>query len=425
MKEVHSFLLIVVVLCLLLTACRAKGEVTQEAVEAATEEVTAEAEVQAEQVAAEAEAATEEPAALVEPTPTSAPEGEVAPPEEEATAVPATVKPTAIPTSTPVVEEAKPTAVPLAALELVYNLEDVLDSYRRRTTMRFREEDGSWGPEAKVETEWVRDPPASRTIMYDESGGVSLEIITMGDTTYTRFGDTWVKTKSQEMVPGEAAGAEWDWDMLLQDMRKAVQGGMTLVGEDVVNGVRCRHYAVDTRISIPYPVPGDASEEVLQMLPTEVTSTERGDAWVADQDGLRQIVVRWETQGEMSFRSASGERTMAMQNRTDVYDINVPITIEAPLVEGINVVEAEYPIMADAQVNVQTSGMTSYTTASSPEEVVEFYKTAMTAAGWIEGESIELADLTMIEFTKEGQSLSVRIMAAEEGPGSQVTVMSQ
>ena len=220
-------------------------------------------------------------------------------------------------------EQASPTEPPAASGEgsspspatgTVAGL-DGLDSYRMRMTMRMPNADGSgWGPDERMEMEWVRQPEASRIVMADASGSVELEMISIGDDTWMKMGDAWMHVGADQGA--QAAGTPVDLDSIVEEIR----GGMTLVGEETVNDVHCKHYTVDSEFSIEMPDPTAEG-------PRAVTGHIKGEMWLADESDLPAIVIRSKAETEMVL---SGGEPMTMYDERDVYDINVPITIEPP-----------------------------------------------------------------------------------------------
>lgn len=198
------------------------------------------------------------------------------------------------------------------SVEGAANLND-LDSYRMRLTTRLLNDDGSWGSDETMEMTWVRETQANHIIMYDPSGNPGMEMISIGDTTWLNMGATWV----QADAPQEDRGASppVDLESLLQD----IQGGMALVGEETVNDVHCKHYTVDTEFSVELSDPSGIARTL--------TGHIKGDVWQADQSGLPPVVIRSQTETELAMFEG---HTMTLSEERDVYDINVPTTIEPP-----------------------------------------------------------------------------------------------
>jgi hypothetical protein len=248
-------------------------------------------------------------------------------------ATPADEQPTKVPSTG---EEAKPTE-PAAASEkkpatgLFADPHESLDSYRMRTKMMQKEGVGTFGQEMTTEIEWVRDPEARHTALFAPSGDVIMEIITIGDDTWTSMGDgTWMHTKAGT-GEGETPFSAGDFQASLEDILKDWESSMKRVGKDVVDGVDCERYTVDTDFSLPFPMPEEASAEAQQFLPKEMEGHIEGEVCVADQRGLPKVIVRSETTQEITIKFAAGkEETMAYDEERELYDINKPVTIEAP-----------------------------------------------------------------------------------------------
>jgi hypothetical protein len=410
MRKSYSLVLLALILVLPLTACAVTGR--------AKEKVTEKREAAGQVL----EPTPTEVLVDTESAPTVAPEAK-AEEDEQATATPA-VATAAAPTQaveepTSAVDE--PATGPAGGL--MSNPEEALDSFRQRTTMQTQLEDGSWAPEITMETAWVREPePARHMVMSGPSGLGDIETITIGQKQWTKMGEMWVMSEAEEELP--QGGLPSDWEQLMREAQEATEGGMVLVGEETVNGVACKHYTVDASITIPFPVPADADEEALEMVPTEATVHQKGDMWVADQRDLPQVVIRSQTEAQMVLKRASGDMTTIMKQEMELYDINEPITIEPPSDEEMGAGASEYPMMEDAQIEMATQAMTVYSTASSVEDVVAFYEAEFPAAGWVqEGSTNLMMGMAMMQFTKEDASLTVNIQPGEEDE-TQVMLMT-
>jgi len=416
MKKLYSLVLLMLVLALPLTACAITGRVAEK-----------EAEVKAE--VQEAVEKMPEPTATAlpgeEPGATVVPE-EKAGEDEQAGALPtrAAEEPTPSPEeASPVAEEPSPQPATGPSIGLVLAAEESLDSFRKQITTRTQQEGGSWGPEVKMELTWVREPEAAtHMIMYDESGVAGAEMISIGDKQWVKIGEMWVMSEGAET--SEQAEVPGDWDRLMREAQQAMEGGMSLVGEETVNGVHCKHYSVDAQVAIPFPLPQDAAQEAEETLLTEFVLHQKGDMWIADQSDLPQVAIRTRTEAHMTTKSPSGDEVTAIQQQIDLFEINEPVTIERPSDEEIGAAAGEYPMVPDAQIGMASENMTLYTTASSVEQVVAFYEAEMPAAGWAqEGTTNLMMDIAMMQFTKEAQSVNVTISPAEEG-GTQVMLMT-
>jgi len=201
---------------------------------------------------------------------------------------------------------------------------DTLDSYRLHITWRGENEDGSELYEMTITEEWVREPQARHMVMSTSQSGAeempSYEVITIGDTTWMKMGDTWMQMEASDQ---SAEGLTDAWEgFLMGDV-----GDWTLVGEETMNGVHCKHYTSgdETSITVPDLESGGT-----------VTIRVQGESWVADQAGLPSIVVREQSQMEGGFfpmplaGAPSSKEAGIVYWEYDVSDINAPITIEPP-----------------------------------------------------------------------------------------------
>jgi hypothetical protein len=266
--------------------------------------------------------ATQPPAKPPTPTPKPA---TPTPKEAKPTAKPAEPTATPVPPSPTLVAEAKPSM-------LIASPEDTLDSYRMRTTTRLLEGKGLLGEELNTEVEWVREPPARHTVMYGPSGDTATEVITIGDSTWVKVGDTWIKSEGGQGAGGVSpSAAQESLKATLEDILQDMESAMKPAGEDTVNGVRCQRYTVDTEFSISPPIPEDVPEEARQLMPTEMVGHVKGEICVADQWGVPPVIVGSQTTQEITLKYASrDDETMVYEEKRDLYDINKPITIEPP-----------------------------------------------------------------------------------------------
>jgi len=165
-----------------------------------------------------------------------------------------------------------------------------LDSYR--LVMSVQVQSDGYETTNTTTLEWVREPEAYRHA-YDMDGFV-MEHLWIGDQVWFRMtGTDWMEIEADEAPdPFDVLYGLTDW----QDER------MQLVGEQVVNGIRCQWYT---------------SEELVIM-----QMTSQYEICVADQAGIPPIVVfsrtRMETQNHTTITEVS------------LTDINQPITFEPP-----------------------------------------------------------------------------------------------
>lgn len=218
---------------------------------------------------------------------------------------------------------------PAAASGLFAVPDQTLDSYRSRMVMRAAE--GGQGflgiSDMVIEQEFVREPSASRSVIYDESSEIMLETITIGNDTYTNLGDgSWIKTTAED---GASAAMSADFLSSMEDMLADMEGGMDKEGSETINGIRCIKYAVDAEFDMEMPI--NAGDEAAAFMPSRMTGHVTGYIWVADQGGLPEVIVRSETTQEVTLKYESrDDEIMVYQEERELYDINTNIVIEAP-----------------------------------------------------------------------------------------------
>lgn len=257
---------------------------------------------------------------------------------------------------------------------------DRLDSYRLTQVLRWRveEEDGVDEGEITWDVAFVREPPARHYRMSGREGPDTeeeshIELIQVGEDTYTSFGDEWIAmTSDEEMV------SPW-----VQPPGAYVSRDSERVGTETMNGYESIHYR--------------AAEDASLM---GLGSVETADYWVSvEHDVIVRSVVEW-----VGSDGADGQGRWTMQ--WDLTDINEPIAITAP--EGVDKpgLPDDVPLMPGATNVSSMMGMTSFDTDATAEEVLEYYKEALDTNGWSFDST--LMD-TMHSFTKEGRSLTLVI----------------
>ena len=268
-----------------------------------------------------------------EPEATPPPAAQTTPaPAEQPTRPPAIPTPVP-PTLTPL--PPTPTAEPSGFAGLFARPEEVLDSYRLRSTVRLLEGGGLLEQEFDIEEEWVRQPPARRQAT--SFGDYAFETITIGNTTWVKAGDVWVRDDSGDVG---SALAQDDLGPDVAEILRDLEGSMKPEGTDTVQGVRCQRYTVDADFSLPVPVDEDMPAEARQLLPQSVAGHIQGDLCIADQRGLPPVVVHFRTTQDITLKySSRADQKMVYEQEHTLYDLNQPITIAPPE----NVMEVPVP----------------------------------------------------------------------------------
>jgi hypothetical protein len=102
--------------------------------------------------------------------------------------------------------------------------------------------------------------------------------------------------------------------------------GWAFVGQEVVNGVPCKHYRGSSQMTVPDEEQGTVTVET------------EGDVWVADKPGLPAVTVRMimDMKGMFNPMPVPGAAPPASMEQAvthlelDLHDINAAFTIEPP-----------------------------------------------------------------------------------------------
>lgn len=169
-----------------------------------------------------------------------------------------------------------------------------------------------------------------------------------------------------------------------------------------VNGMPVYRFAIDDSNVVP--------DEL------DVAEVTDGTIYIAQDGGY---VVRLEINGTGTSEELSGEPGLVGQisYSLDYYDFNQPLQIEPP--EGCTQAAAdlEYPVTDDAYQLSVLPGIVSYRTNISLDEVIQFYKAEMAAAGWTLTDEFAAGPAALLSFSGEAGSVQVTL-AADEANGT-------
>ncbi|HUV89985.1 MAG TPA: hypothetical protein VMY80_10050, partial [Anaerolineae bacterium] len=167
-----------------------------------------------------------------------------------------------------------------------------------------------------------------------------------------------------------------------------------------VNGIRCRHYKFNETALV-----------------WRGFSKAEGEVWVAVEG---EYVVKYTLQAEGKDPASGKEGHLDWVY--EIRDVNEPIPIEPPA--GCGAAESEYPMMPDATDVSTMENVVMYTSASSLDDVLAFYKGQMPANGWSEtGDSFTSEGTAMQSYTKEGVTVSLAL--TEQDGKVSVLIMGQ
>ncbi|GEM_PF-2595271 len=158
----------------------------------------------------------------------------------------------------------------------------------------------AYGP---VTQEWTLEMIVDPLAVHQTFGGeMSMEVYMIGTTMWVSImGGPWTRTEmsaeedwqttiNPEDLPVEIeSDAQLDTSIepLMSQMTfNFVEGSLTLVGEETVNGVPCKHYTVDSTYPYTTTFTGQINASA------KVTEHYVGDIWVADKAGWQAFIVK-------------------------------------------------------------------------------------------------------------------------------------
>lgn len=298
-----------------------------------------------------------------------------------------------------------------------------LDSYRITVEFRFEHADGTV-EEQSIEIAHTREPNAEHIVMKGATGEEQIgeiETIQIENQQWTSLGEGWMYGEIQEgeELIGEALNVD--------EINEDDLGEARDLGLETVNGIRSRHYELDDEMAI-FSAPNDHDEMVGEI------EEAHGDLWIAEEEGLPAFLVRYEV--EVIGKASEDNPVEKFFVTMNVTDVNTDIVIEAPAeAEAETGTEAgaetsgavgDIPIMENAQNKTVMGDIIVYETESDFQSVVDFYVAEMESTGWTKAATtINMDDLLMETWTKDGSSLQLNIAADENTGLVAVTIMKE
>jgi len=355
-------------------------------------------------------AATE--AAQVEPTETEPATATPLPPTE-------TPEPTDVPEPTATTEtqpETPAEELDLAELETANDL----SSYRANMTVSIS---GSNNGEPVDESltfliEYTSEPQAQHIVMSGmgmtvTEGLDSIEMYQVEDTSYLKLGDQWLSVPAGEDTL-DSSGFIQPEDVLEDTC------GWTKQSDTEYNGVMSHHWT--------------ASKEDMEACMTAAELADIGDVTAASGELYVAVEGNYVVHLSMVFEGQNldagmGEEALdegRMEIAFDMTDVNQPFVIELPE-EAVasSGLPDDVPVPDDAQDVANAFGMITFSTASTPAEVSEFYQAQMPQNGWTEASVEDMGSMFMLDFTKDGRTASLMISADEDTGMTSVLITIQ
>jgi hypothetical protein len=214
---------------------------------------------------------------------------------------------------------------------------------------------------------------------------------TIGDTSYMLISAAGKSMcVSSPSTTGSSGGTSVNPDNWLggSDLSKAQR----ILPDEVANGINARHFRMT-----------QAETTTLSGLANYTL-----DVWMA-VDG--NYPVKMTMVGDGTLQTGGTGHT---EWNWDLLEVNIPVTITPPdnCQSGA---DSGLPTMPDASGLSNVGGMTIYITPSALADVVAFYNAQMPAAGWTLSNSQDAGAMSMLEFTKDGQTATITMTTAANG----------
>lgn len=300
-----------------------------------------------------------------------------------------------------------------ATLDLSSISKEKLDSYRSTTTIVLSgtKDDKEIEESIEVKVEYTRDPLAQHITMSTASTELvtqtgTIEMYQVEGMQYMQYGNQWISSPVTDTSSLDTQGLISGEDLLNDAC------GWKKAGKESLDDVRVQHWTL----------PETATDECFAALELqeagEITAA-GGDLYIAiDGSYVAKMDIYFEGTGLYLFGTEAA--TASLDGRTDVSysmsDVNQPITIEVPEAAlEASALPEDIPLPPDAEGASQMFGMISFTSASTPTEISEFYKTEMPSHGWTPGDVSEFSGIFTLDFSKEGKKANFMISADQNG----------
>lgn len=354
------------------------------------------------------------------PVPTEAPAAAVESPTQPSAAAEPAAAPTSEPAAAPTTASADTAAPPPPAAAL--NIENIngapFDSYRFAMNMTFSGTDANGAAVTEeVNADYIisSDPPGKNVVMNITSSDPTAEDI--GQITMTQIGDTaymvipgmggCITSSGQDLMQDNPFADMLDPNGFLDNLDNA-----QYQGEETINDIRTLHYTFDAT--------------ALTVATTEGVEDAEGNLYIA-KDGGYMVRLVMDVRGVKDLLATGSNDTGDMHMEYNLSDVNEPVELAPPPeCEGQANGDTGYPMPDDAYEVSSLSGLVSYKTALTADEVTTFYEDALTADGWMKDEDSSFAGggSALLSFTRGSETLSVTINPDEASGDTAVMLMS-
>ncbi len=195
------------------------------------------------------------------------------------------------------------------------------------------------------------------------------------------------------------AGEFQDPFTLLIDAGGFLQGNaLRMRPDDVINGIPAYGFSLDAS----NVEPGEL----------DIAQFDSGSIYLAKDGGY---LVRLEMNGRGTSEMLSGSPDLEgeITYTLNYSDFNQSVDIKPPAGCAQDSSELEYPITPDAYQLSTVLGITSYKTDLSLEDVIQFYRNEMPAAGWTLDEEFVSGPIALLSFAGDAGTVQVTLSLDE------------
>jgi hypothetical protein len=154
-----------------------------------------------------------------------------------------------------------------------------------------------------------------------------------------------------------------------------------------------------------------------------------GDIYVAVQDNyVAQMDFFYE--GTDLSLGIGGTDESVQQGRLEIHysmtDVNQPFTIQIPeaALNAGNLPE-DIPVPPDAEEVSNMFGMITFNSASTPQDISDFYKAEMPNNGWTQNSAEEMGGMFLLEYAKDARTASFMISTDSDTGKTSVVITVQ
>jgi hypothetical protein len=185
-----------------------------------------------------------------------------------------------------------------------------------------------------------------------------------------------------------------------------------ILPNETINGVPSYHFEI-TQANL------DTSDPESM----DVDQITDGSLYIA-QDGGYVVRMMIEGTGESELLTGISGRDGMVSYQLDFIPVSGVLDIQPPEAcggsdsseESAN--SEEYPVLSDAENVASFGSLFSYSTASSIDDAVDFYKAELDYLGWTLDQEIAAGETAILSFTQGSEALSVAFNADPNNPGS-------